>query len=319
MPRKILVSTSNTVAVWVQKTNTMSDYMGDLNNLSSVFDSDLGDPLFPDQDSNFVSSLNHLAWLGPTINAVFLGRGNTAGGRNSQTNPIRVTARIVADSGSFDKMTLSKLFNTDDAMLTFDDASLCRDPNPVAGGLHFDFTADSARIGYITVHDSNNLDALDADSIQIGNVLIGGTGKISRLSNFDSSTITFRNARIISSPTQQLLADSTFVTDTIQIDNFFCQAGGDSGVHIDSAYIDTLNLPVWDASALGDDSARIRTISADQGSFNKVEVNQIFDADSVSINRLIMDDKIIDSIQTFLFGDSTQAPIFSAYTLQESG
>ena len=318
MARKILVNTSNTVAVWVQKTNVMSDYMGDLNDLSSVFDSDLGNALFPDQDSNFVSSLNHLAWLGPTINSALLGRGNTTGGRNSQTNPIKITARIVADSANFQKITLSKLENTDAAMLVFDDASFFGDSNPVNGGLHFDFNADSARFGYITVNDSNNLDVLPSNSIQIGNIFIGGTGKISRLFSDDSSTIKFINARIITTPDTQTF-DSVLVTNRIHIDNFFSQAGGDSGIHIDSAYINTLNLPDWDASALGDDSARIRTISADQGSFNKVEVNHIFDADSISINRLIMDDKIIDSIQTFLFGDSTQAPIFSAYTLQESG
>jgi hypothetical protein len=318
MARKILVSTSNTVAVWVQKTNVMSDYMGDLNDLSSVFDSDLGNALFPDQDSNFVSSLNHLAWLGPTIDAALLGINPPPGSRHTSQNPITVTARIVADSANFEKITLSKLENTDAAMLVFDDASFFGDSNPVIGGLHFDFNADSARFGYITVHDSNNLDALSADSIQIGNILIGGTGKISRLFSDDSSTIKIINARILTTPDTQTF-DSVLVTNRIHIDNFFSQAGGDSGVHIDSAYIDTLNLPDWDASALGNDSARIRTISADQGSFNKVEVNQIFDAERVSINRLIMDDTIIDSIAPFLFGDSTGTSIFAAYTLQESG
>jgi len=318
MARKILVSTSNTVAVWVQKTNVMSDYMGDLNDLSSVFDSDLGNALFPDQDSNFVSSLNHLAWLGPTIDAALLGIDPSPGSRHTSQNPITVTARIVADSANFEKITLSKLENTDAAMLVFDDSSFFGDSNPVIGGLHFDFNADSARFGYITVHDSNNLDALSADSIQIGNILIGGTGKISRLFSDDSSTIKIINARILTTPDTQTF-DSVLVTNRIHIDNFFSQAGGDSGVHIDSAYIDTLNLPDWDASALGNDSARIRTISADQGSFNKVKVNHIFDADSVSINRLIMDDTIIDSIQPFLFGDSLGTSIFAAYALQESG
>ena len=318
MARKILVSTSNTVAVWVQKTNVMSDYMGDLNDLSSVFDSDLGDPLFPDQDSNFVSSLNHLGWIGPTIDAALLGIDSPPGSRHTPQNPIKITARIVADSANFEKITLSKLENTDTAMLVFDDASFFGDSNPVNGGLHFDFNADSARFGYITVHDSNNLDVLPSNSIQIGNILIGGTGKISRLFSDDSSTIKIINARIITTPDTQTF-DSVLVTNRIHIDNFFSQAGGDSGVHIDSAYIDTLNLPDWDASALGNDSARIRTISADQGSFNKVQVNHIFDADSVSINRLIMDDTIIDSIQPFLFGDSLGTSIFAAYALQESG
>ena len=317
MARKILVDSSNTVAVWVQKTNTMSDYMGDLNDLSSVFDSDLGDPLWPDQDSNFVSSLNHIAWLGPTVNQTLFGIVPTPGARGSVTNPLKITARIQADSGLFDKITVSKLFNTDIDLLTFDDSSFFGDSNQISGGLHFDFNADSARFGTITVHDSNNLDTLSGDSISIGNVLIGGTGKISRLFMDDSSTIIFNNARILSNGSTEMF-DSVFVTNIIYVDSFISQAGGDSGFVVDSAFINVLNIPNWDSSALGD-SARIRTISADSASFNKLTVNHNFDVDSISINRLIMDDTIIDSIAPFLFGDSTGTSIFAAYTLQESG
>lgn len=317
MARKILVDSSNTVAVWVQKTNTMSDYMGDLNDLSSVFDSNLGDPLWPDQDSNFVSSLNHIAWLGPTVDQTLFGIVPTAGARGNVTNPLKIAARIQADSALFDKITVSKLFNTDVDLLTFDDSSFFGDSNPLTGGLHFDFNADSARFGTITVHDSNNLDTLSGDSISIGNVLIGGTGKISRLFMDDSSTIIFKAARILSKPDTQTF-DSVFVTNVIYVDSFISEAGGDSGVVIDSAFINVLNIPNWDSSGLGD-SARISTISADSASFNKLTVNHNFDVDSISINRLIMDDTIIDSIAPFLFGDSTGTSIFAAYTLQESG
>ena len=317
MARKILVDSSNTVAVWVQKTNTMSDYMGDLDNLSSVFDSNLGDPLWPDQDSNFVSSLNHIAWLGPTVDQTLFGIVPTAGARGNVINPLKITARIQADSALFDKITVSKLFNTDIDLLTFDDSDFFGDSNPLTGGLHFDFNADSARFGTITVHDSNNLDTLSGDSISIGNVLIGGTGKISRLFMDDSSTIIFNNARILSNGSTEMF-DSVFVTNIIYVDSFISQAGGDSGFVVDSAFINVLNIPNWDSSALGD-SARIRTISADSASFNKLTVNHNFDVDSISINRLIMDDTIIDSIAPFLFGDSTGTSIFAAYTLQESG
>lgn len=316
MARKILVDSSNTVAVWVQKTNTMSDYMGDLNDLSSVFDSDLGDPLWPDQDSNFVSSLNHIAWLGPTVNQTLFGIVPTPGARGSVTNPLKITARIQADSGLFDKITVSKLFNTDIDLLTFDDSSFFGDSNQISGGLHFDFNADSARFGTITVHDSNNLDTLSGDSISIGNVLIGGTGKISRLFMDDSSTIIFKAARIISNGDSDMF-DSVLVTDTIYIDSFYSQAGGDSGVVVDSAFINVLNIPNWDSSGLGD-SAHFNTISADSGSFNKLRIQKIFDADSISINRLIMQSIIIDSVDPFILGDSIATPIFAAYQLEES-
>ena len=43
MVRQIAVDSSDTIATWVQKVNQMSDsHMGDLDDLSSVFDSDVG-------------------------------------------------------------------------------------------------------------------------------------------------------------------------------------------------------------------------------------------------------------------------------------
>ena len=53
MPRKILISTTNSIGTFITKVNTMSDYFGDMDELSLKFDS-LG------RDSNLVSAINLL-------------------------------------------------------------------------------------------------------------------------------------------------------------------------------------------------------------------------------------------------------------------
>lgn len=315
MARKIRVDSSNTVAIWVQKTNAMSDYMGDLDNLSSVFDSDLGDPLFPDQDSNFVASLNHIGWLGPTVNNVFFGTDSVGGRSISQT--LQVKSNIIAESADFDKMTIQLLRNNDSSMLAFqDDSDFFADSNQVGFGLHFDFNADSATFGNITVHDSHNIDTLSSDSIQIGNVLIGGTGSIGKLSMDDSSQIVFLAATIHTTPDTQTF-DSVLVTNVVHVDSFIMESGGDSGFVVDSAYIDRLVYPTWDSIAMGD-SFGAHAISAHTFSINKMEIYNELQVDSISINRLIIDGKTFDSAELFIMGDSTGTAIFGAYRLGES-
>ena len=83
MVRQIVVDSSDTIATWVQKVNQMSDsHMGDLDNLSSVFDSDLGVDI-DNQDSNFVAALNHIGWLGSTLGALIFGDSSGAPGVRS--------------------------------------------------------------------------------------------------------------------------------------------------------------------------------------------------------------------------------------------
>ena len=82
MVRQIVVDSSDTIAAWVQKVNKMSDsHMGDLDDLSSVFDSDVGRDIL-DQDSNFVAALNHIGWLGPTIDNIIFGIDSSPGEDN---------------------------------------------------------------------------------------------------------------------------------------------------------------------------------------------------------------------------------------------
>ncbi len=69
MPRKILVNLSNSIGTFVQKTNAMSDYMGDLDDLNPQI-------RLANSDSNLVSAINFLdsavATLGDSANFSFM-------------------------------------------------------------------------------------------------------------------------------------------------------------------------------------------------------------------------------------------------------
>lgn len=327
MARKIRVDSSNTVGVWVQKTNTMSDYMGDLEQLSGVFDSDLGYDI-PNQDSNLIAAINHISWVAPTINKEFFGETadslvagarNLAPGTGPNGSTIKITAHLVVDSANFDKINLQLLRNNDSSMLAFQpDSDFFADSNQLVGGLHFDFNADSATINRLTVVDSHNIDTLDGDSIQIGNILVGDpNGTIGKLSMDDSSRIIFGSANIITSGDTEVF-DSVLVTNTIRIlDSFIITTGSDSGLIVDSAYIDRLVYPVWDSIGMGD-SFGLPAVSAGIFTINKMLIHNELQADSISINRLIFDNLIFDSVEQFILGDSTGTAIFAAYTLEES-
>ena len=315
--RQIVVDSSDTIAQWVAKVNKMSDsHMGDLDDLSSVFDSDVGVDI-ANQDSNFVAALNHIGWLGPTVSALIFGDSAGAPGvRPFGGNLKRVKLRIVADSARFDKINIGGLLNNDAAMLVFDDATRFGDSEAVTSGLDFDFNADSATFTTIQVRDSNNLDTLPGNNIKIGNVLIGGTGSIGKMFAAPGSTINITNARIIPSANFKL-ADSAFITNRLTVGNLICTAGGDSGFSADSAFINNLAYN-WDTTKLGD-SVNFNAVSSPSfAPVSDLRVNNILDVDSISINRLIMDDLVMDSVETFILGDSLGTGIFAAFTLEES-
>ncbi len=317
--RQIIVDSSDTIAQWVAKVNKMSDsHMGDLDNLISVFDSDIGVDI-PNQDSSFVAALNHISWLGPTVGSLFFGDSTGTPGVRPFGGALKgVTARIVADSANFDKLNIGGLLNNDAAMLVHDDASRFGDSEGQKSiPFDFDFNVDSAKFTTIQVRDSNNLDAIDGNNIQIGNVLIGGPGKISRLEMDDSSTIVFKSARIISTGRDSFGFDSVFVTDRATITNFIMESGNDSGLIVDSAFINNLSYN-WNTTILGD-SAHFNAVGARSfGPCRNLNVYDTLTTDSISINRLIMDGVKMDSVETFILGDSLGTAIFAAFTLEES-
>src|SRR6056300_102254 len=130
MARKIQIQTSNSIGTWLAKNNKLSDYFGDLDNLDSHFDSSR----YGDNDSNFVSALNHLH---REVDSVFIhkltGHGfhfdsadiDSASIRNLSGRSLNFDSakfgKITADSAILGNVTIQNL--TIDSSLTFDSQS----------------------------------------------------------------------------------------------------------------------------------------------------------------------------------------------------
>lgn len=227
MARKILVQDSNTIDVWRQKVNQMSDYMGNLNNLDTTFDP--GDSPYAgiiDRDSNFISGINY---FGDNLK-------NILNGLINGTSPIQgFKAKIAADSGSFDKITVQSLYNFDSAMpgpgvnesdyLWFGDSP---------GTAQYDYISDITTFGNLTVLSLDNY----PDSMTMTRLYIGDSGVIGSLTALDStSTIIFKSLTMNG---QDIVLDSALVLSKITIGQFISDSGSDSGVNITKATVGTV-------------------------------------------------------------------------------
>lgn len=236
MARKILVDSSNTIDIWRQKVNQMSDYIEDLDGLDATFQPGntwaIGYPNV-DRDSNIVSGINYVGTYASQIyNSLITG---------TAVSQQRITAKIFADSGVFDKLHTSQLWNYDSAMTLADsDATWYGDSQ---GTIKFDFTADSAKFRNLNVLRLKDY----PDSATFGKLTITDSGHIANLDAYDStSEVIFKNLTILgNSLTNSLVIDSALVLNIIRITDFISDSTGsgpDSGVHIDSATVGTVDI-----------------------------------------------------------------------------
>ena len=231
MARKVTVNLANTIDVWRQKVNEMSDYIGDLDDLDTTFDP--GDPPYSglvDRDSNLVSGINYFGDnLKNILNGLINGTAKVTGFK----------AKVGADSGKFDKITVRSLYNFDSAMpgpgnfqgqaanLWFGDSD---------GGISHDYFSDSTSFGNLTVIELDNY----PDSMSMTRLYVGDSGVIGRLTALDStSTIRFKN---LSMKGTDVTVDSALVLSKITIGQFISDSGGDSGVNITKATIGTTGI-----------------------------------------------------------------------------
>jgi len=228
MARKILVDSSNTIDIWRQKVNQMSDYIEDLDGLDATFQPgntwSLGYPI--DRDSNIISGINYLT---DYANQIFnsLVAGTAPSGQ-------RITAKIFADSAVFDKLHTNQLWNYDSAMTLADSDATWYGDSP--GTAAFDFTADSAKFGNLNVLRLRSY----PDSATFGRLTITDSGHISNITALDStSTVFFKNLTALG---QDIEIDSAFVLNKITIGQFISDSGSDSGVNITKATIGTADI-----------------------------------------------------------------------------
>ena len=224
MARKILVQDSNSIDVWKQKVNQMSDYVGDLDNLDTTFVP--GDSPYSgliDRDSNLASGISY---FGDNLS-------NILNGLINGTAPIvGFKAKIGADSGKFDKITVQSLYNFDSAMpgpginesdyLWFGDSP---------GTAQHDYISDSTTFRNLTIQNLGTY----PDSMTMNRLIITDSGVIGSLTALDSTaTIIFKNLTMRG---QDIVIDSALVLSRVTIGQFISDSGSDSGVNIINANI----------------------------------------------------------------------------------
>lgn len=196
MTRKVTTDLVDAIGTFMNNTNLMSDYIGDLDNLDSDFANNYA-------DSNLVSAINYAGGLLDSIGTtLFSGTGNlyVKGfiGDSAEFKRIRV-GKLIADSATIDSATIGHLY--------------------VTGSMY----ADSARFRNITV-DSIGVEPgaiLTIDSAYVNNL------KVTSLS-IDSATVikltaneadityaTIDSATITNLEVTKLIIDS----DRIELDN----------------------------------------------------------------------------------------------------
>ena len=231
MARKILVDSSNTIDIWRQKVNQMSDYIEDLDGLDATFQpGNTFDTEYPiDRDSNIISGINYLTnYSNQIFNSLIAGTAVS-----QQT----INVKIFADSGVFDRLHTNQLWNYDSAMTLADsDATWFGDSQ---GTAQFDFNVDSAKFGNLNVLSLRDY----PDSATFGKLTITDSGHIANLDAYDStSEVIFKNLTILD---KSPVIDSALVLNIIRITDFISDSTGsgpDSGVHIDSATVGTVDI-----------------------------------------------------------------------------
>ena len=168
MARKVTVQRNNTIGTWKTKTQTMSNYIGDLDDLGPVFDSNSFFPP-PDtrQDSSLVAALNSLGNPIDEIHELFF--------EAKRVMPKPVTANFHVDSGRFRNIfRTDRLWNYDSAMpgpnFNQNDKPYWLGDSP--GTNAYDFVCDSAHINNLHLDYLDNDSALVYDKATITNAYI---------------------------------------------------------------------------------------------------------------------------------------------------
>lgn len=178
MTRKITIDLVDAIGTFMTKTNQLSDYIGDLDNLDSSFSDNFA-------DSNIVSALNYMGDKLDSIGNVLFGGGGSLFvkgfiGDSAEFKRLRV-GELTADSATIDSATINDLYVT--GTMYADSARFNQihvDSIGVEAGATL--TIDSATINRL------NVTSLTIDSATV-NRLSAGFAQIDS-ATIDSATIT---------------------------------------------------------------------------------------------------------------------------------
>lgn len=199
MSRKEEILTNAPIGQWVSKTNLMSDYIGDLDELDSDFkayDSNAG----KSHDSNIVSAINFMWDTVDSINTL-LSTGNL------------LLKNIIADSGTF-RIIRTGMLVADSA--TIDSANI---NNLVITGLFDAESAEFDRINVNRIHVDNGANLI-IDSAIVNHLHTKFlTSDSATITNIVSKNIVADSATIDSATIDHLIVSQTLTFDNVEFRN----------------------------------------------------------------------------------------------------
>lgn len=207
MARKIQVNTNDAIGTMVSKLNTMSNYLGDLDDLDSSFKtSQFVDS--PDvghyDDSSFVKAINHLNYSLDSMNSYL----------TSGTATLRVGA-ITGDSARFTRLSVGELI-VDSATIDSSTINLLRGTSLNYATASF----DSARIPNLSGLNIN-YDSADFSIIRATNIF-GDSARIEGISGTG-------NFNYVNGHLSNLYVDSAGIVNA-SIDNFYANIANISNI-----------------------------------------------------------------------------------------
>lgn len=240
MARKIVVDLVDAVGTFMNKTNVMSDYIGDLDELDSQFAAEFA-------DSSIVSAINKLAEDFDSISGrLFSGTAvlnvKNFNGDSATIKTLRV-GQLMADSAIIDSASINDL---------------------AVGGL----SVDSARfrnnfsIDSIGIYDGGTL---TIDSATLTNVTISSlTLDSARINRLTANTANITNATI-DSATITTLNVSNLDVDSAHFNVLSADSGFFEAATIDSAAVTTLNATTITMEGVDLDNVKRFTIKNEAG------------------------------------------------------
>ena len=256
MTRKVVVDLIDAVGTFMSKTNQMSDYIGDLDNLNPTFDSNFA-------DSSIVSAINLLSEQFDSITSVLFGGtqtdlrvGNFVG--DSATITTLRVGQLMADSADIDSASISNLavggitvdsarFRNDfrvDSIGLYDNGSLFIDSATISNVTITNLTLDSARVNKLTANQATITNAT-IDSATITNLNVSNLEVDSAHFNVLSADSGFMNDLVVDSANVNNLSTRNIIMSGQNLDNLkrFTVKGENGTIIIDGYMLSTSNNP----------------------------------------------------------------------------
>lgn len=229
MARKVVVDLVDAVGTFMSKTNLMSDYIGDLDNLNVNFANNF-------HDSSVVSALNLLSEQFDSITNVLFGANATLRVQNFIGDSATITTlrvgQLMADSADIDSASINDLavggISVDsarfrenfaiDSIGIYDGGTLTIDSATLTNVTITSLTLDSARVNKLTANTATITNAT-IDSATITNLNVANLEVDSAHFNVLSADSGFMNTLVVDSADADTLSTRNIIINGVNLDN----------------------------------------------------------------------------------------------------